>query len=65
MNLPMKTERTVCSKTLVYKLQTPVNHQEESVQQILHTTIEHNHSSNAKCSTAGREIPHILAASAV
>jgi hypothetical protein len=31
----MKMELTVCSKTLAFKLQTPVNHPEESIQHVL------------------------------
>jgi len=32
----MKMEQTVCSETSVYKIQTPENYQEESIQQMLH-----------------------------
>jgi hypothetical protein len=30
----MKMEQTDCSKTLAFKLQTPMNHPEESIQQM-------------------------------
>jgi len=30
---PMKMEQTECSKTSAYKIQTPGNHPEESIQQ--------------------------------
>jgi hypothetical protein len=33
---PMKMEETQCSKTLAFKLQTPVNHPEESIQHSEH-----------------------------
>jgi hypothetical protein len=34
--LPKKTEQTECSKTLAFKLHTPVNHPEESIQTLEH-----------------------------
>jgi hypothetical protein len=38
---PMKVEQTECSETLAFKLQTPLNHPEESIQQnqIRQTTV--------------------------
>jgi hypothetical protein len=35
-------ERTECSETLKYKLQTPVNHPEESIRDLTFAEIRHN-----------------------
>jgi hypothetical protein len=37
--LPMKTEQTLCSKRLAFKLQTPVNNPEESIRHSEHGNI--------------------------
>jgi hypothetical protein len=37
--LPIKMEQTECSKMLAYKIQTPGNYQEESIQQVLYVAV--------------------------
>jgi hypothetical protein len=48
MYLPMKMEQLECSETLTFKLQMPVNHPEESIQQIFFSYVYIVHEQNTK-----------------